>query len=211
MTEADIAADEILGSHLAGALEGAGWQSEESSAGVPPEPSFWIADPIDGTREFAAGGPGWCVAVALIQQGEPVLAAIYAPVTDRLFTAAKGQGAKRNGQPIRVSQAGLQGARLLANASNAHRFPEAQVKSLHAIALRLCAVAEAAHDGMFAAGPKQDWDLAAGDLIVREAGGRVSDLAGQPLVYGQPGQRRSGVIAGGPVLHPQIIARTRSA
>lgn len=211
VTEADIAADEILRAHLGTALQGAGWQSEESAPACPAEESFWIVDPIDGTSEYAAKGPGWCVAAALIHHGEPVLAAIYAPVNERLFTAAKGEGAKLNGKPIRVSETGLAGARLLANASNARRFPEAEVRSLHAIALRLCAVAEAAHDGMFAVGPKQDWDIAAGDLIVREAGGRVSDLGGTPLVYGRPGQRRSGVIAGGPVLHQEIIARTRGA
>lgn len=210
VTEADIEADRILREALARAPLAAGWQSEESSPQVPDESTFWLADPIDGTAEFARGGEGWCVAVALIEKGKPVLAAIYAPREQRLYLATSGKGAMLNDQPMRTSQQQtIIDASLLGNASLARKFPEARVQSLHALALRLAAIAEGRHDGMLAFGPKQDWDIAAGDLLVREAGGKASDLSGASLTYGQKGQTRSGVVAAAPSLHASLIARTR--
>lgn len=211
VTEADLAADEILSKRLRAALPDAGWQSEESATSVPQEHRFWLVDPIDGTKSFAGGSSGWCVAVALIHNGAPELAGIFAPVTGLLYTAIKGRGAFCNGLAITASpRRELEGARLIANAASLaqHGFPPVERASLHSIALRLCAVATAAQDGMLALGPKHDWDVAAGDLIVREAGGRVSDLEGAALRYGLSGHKRSGVLASGPNLHQEMIART---
>ena len=213
VTEADLEADAILARHLRAALPEAGWQSEESGSTVPSENKFWIVDPIDGTRSFAAREAGWCVAAALINNGAPELAGIFAPVTGAMFIARAGQGAWRNGERLAVTaRAQLEGAHLIASAAalNAHGFPPVNRASLHSMLLRLCAVAEGAKDGMFAIGPKHDWDVAAGDLIVREAGGLVSDLQGQPLRYASPGHRRSGVVASGPHIHADIISRTRA-
>ena len=214
VTEADLAADEILMKRLRPALPEAGWQSEESATEVPPENRFWIVDPIDGTAAFAGGEPGWCVAVALIHNGAPELAGIFAPVSGIFFTAVKGEGAKRNGQLITVSmRPELEGAHLIARAAPLaqHNYPPVNRTSLYSIALRLCAVAEGSKDGMLAIGPKQDWDIAAGDLIVREAGGGVSDLGGTPLRFGLAGHKRSGVIAAGAKIHPQMVAQAVQA
>lgn len=214
VTEADLAADEILMKRLRAALPEAGWQSEESASNVPAEKRFWIVDPIDGTAAFASGEPGWCVAVALIHDGAPELAGIFAPVSGTFFTATKGEGAKRDGKTITASnRPELEGAHLIARPAPLalHNYPPVNRSSLYSIALRLCAVAEGSKDGMLAIGPKQDWDIAAGDLIVREAGGGVSDLGGTPLRFGLAGHKRSGVIAAGAKLHPQMVAQAAQA
>lgn len=218
VTQADLTADAILREHLGEALPDAGWQSEESAAAPPAQGRYWLADPIDGTASFARGDSGWCVAVALIENHRPVLAAIYAPAMDMLWLAGAGRGAFRNGAPILAStRERLEGARLIANSSTlaperwARPFPPVERASLHAMQLRLCFVGEARQDATIAIGPKQDWDLAAGDLIVSEAGGRVSDLQGQPLRYGIAGMARSGLVAAGAGLHAEIIALTAPA
>lgn len=209
VTEADLAADAILEKRLRAALPDAGWQSEESGENVPAQDRFWLVDPVDGTSAFASNGSGWCVAVALIENGSPILSGVFAPVTATMFIAIRGRGAFRNGAAISASgRTGLEGASLIASAASLVRqqFPPVRRASLHSMALRLCAVAEGAQDGMFSIGPKHDWDVAAGDLLVREAGGTASDLAGAPLRYGLAGQRRSGVVASGPHIHPEILA-----
>ena len=214
VTEADLAADEILMKRLRPALPEAGWQSEESATEVPAENRFWIVDPIDGTAAFAGGEPGWCVAVALIHNGTPELAGIFAPISGTFFTAMKGEGAKRDGKTIFASgRPELEGAHLIARPAPLalHNYPPVNRTSLHSIALRLCAVAEGSKDGMLAIGPKQDWDIAAGDLIVREAGGGASDLGGTPLRFGLAGHKRSGVIAAGAKIHPQMVAQAAQA
>ena len=214
VTEADLAADEILMKRLRAALPEAGWQSEESATEVPAENRFWIVDPIDGTAAFAGGEPGWCVAVALIHNGTPELAGIFAPISGTFFTAMKGEGAKRDGKTISASsRPELEGAHLIARPAPLalHNYPPVNRTSLHSIALRLCAVAEGSKDGMLAIGPKQDWDIAAGDLIVREAGGGASDLGGTPLRFGLAGHKRSGVIAAGAKIHPQMVAQAAQA
>ncbi|MDP4822472.1 MAG: 3'(2'),5'-bisphosphate nucleotidase CysQ, partial [Aestuariivirgaceae bacterium] len=182
-----------------------------SAPAAPAENRFWLVDPIDGTQSFAKGDSGWCVAVALIHNGAPELAGIFAPVSGLLYTATAGHGAFCNGAAITTSRrAGLEGARLIANAAALSQagFPTVERASLHSIALRLCAVASGAQDGMLAIGPKKDWDIAAGDLIVREAGGRASDLQGAALLYGHGAPKRSGVLASGPNLHQEMISRT---
>jgi myo-inositol-1(or 4)-monophosphatase len=211
VTEADLEADRILREHLSQAPLDAGWQSEESAPQVPEQSCFWLADPIDGTREFANGGQGWCVSVALIDRGEPILAAIYVPSSEILFLAKAKQGAMQNDQPLRTSmQDNLESASLLGNMSLKKLFPEAEVNVLHALALRMANIANANHDGLAAFGHKQDWDIAAGDLLIREAGGISTDLQGERLIFGRPGAKRSGLVAAGQNLHPQLITRTRS-
>src|SRR5262249_50095104 len=115
VTEADIAVNEFLRDRLSDLMRDAGWKSEES----PPEqsnptvPLVWIVDPIDGTRAFISGSADWSISVALAEHGRPLVGAIYAPTTDEMFLALRGQGAWLNSAPIKVSAgAMLAGARL---------------------------------------------------------------------------------------------------
>lgn len=216
VSEADIAVDELLKDRLATAFPDFGWISEESigflaSAGSP----IWIVDPIDGTRSFLDGDDGWCVAAALIVDGRPIVAGIVQPATGESFEATAGGGARLNGDAIRVSRRReLQGAKLmvkprvLARPDWARAWPPVRTGSTGSLALRLCHVATGSYDGAIALGDKADWDLSAGDLIVHEAGGRVSDLEGMLLGYGPGRPGRGGFLAAGADLYDEILRHT---
>ena len=218
VSEADLAVDHLLHAALGGIDTGAGWLSEESAdeAGRQAGARCWIVDPIDGTSSFLAGSDNWSIVAALTDRGRPVLAGIYRPVSDEYFGAVLGQGAFLNEERLAVSaRRHLEGARVITHkkALDPQRWPApwppVETGMVTSLALRLCLVAEARFDAAFALAPKSDWDLAAGDLIVHEAGGRMSDLGGHTLIYNRDATRQPGFVAAGPALHDEIIARTR--
>lgn len=156
-------------------------------------PNVWIIDPIDGTTNFAHGIDQFCHSVALVRNGQPVCGAIYNPVQKKLYSAYVGKGAKFNGRPISVSKTeNLMEALLITGFPyNANLFEEKTVRSISSIrpqcrdlrrfgsaALDLCYVAHGLCDGFFEYQLKP-WDVAAGILIVREAGGKVTDINGK--------------------------------
>ena len=106
VTEADIAIDRFLRERLTRLAPDAGWLSEETEDGSArlSAPRLWIVDPIDGTRAFVAGRTDWCVSVALVENGRPVAAAVFAPIEDGLYLAIAGEGATRDGTPIAASR-----------------------------------------------------------------------------------------------------------
>ncbi len=154
----------------------------------------WVIDPLDGTTNFAHGHPFFSVSIALYERGEPALGVVFAPVLDELFVAVRGAGATLNGQPVRVSTAAS-----LTDAIFATGFPyrRNQLSSLEnnvehfnrfildvrgfrrcgSAAIDLAYVAAGRYAFFFEA-QLEPWDVAAGALLVREAGGRVSDYAG---------------------------------
>jgi len=219
VSEADLAVDDLLRARLARIDAGAAWLSEESAdaPAARARPRCWIVDPIDGTSSFLAGGDNWSVVAALGDEGRPVLAGIYRPVTNDYFSAALGHGAFRNGERLHVSMRHeLAGARIITRAKTLQPerwrqpWPAVEAGMVTSLALRLCLVADASFDAAFALGRKSDWDLAAGDLIVNEAGGRVSDLGGDTLCYNRAETRQNGFVAAAPGLFAAIVARTSS-
>jgi myo-inositol-1(or 4)-monophosphatase len=136
-----------------------------------------VVDPIDGTRAFIAGRNDWSVSAALVEDGRPVLAALFAPVTDELFLAVAGGGVTRNGAPIRVSDGGGLEATRAAGPQRrldalARHVPSIQkMPRVHSLALRLARVATGELDVTLVGPNSHDWDLAAADLLVHEAGG----------------------------------------
>jgi myo-inositol-1(or 4)-monophosphatase len=215
VTEADIASNDLLHSVLV--APGDGWLSEESENDPTRLAArrVWVVDPIDGTRAFIAGRPDWSVSAALVVDGRPVLAALYAPVTEELFVAEAGQGAMRNGAPILVSTGGgLDGARVggpkrvldrIAPASGIVAMPR-----VHSLALRLARVAHGELDAAVAGGSGHDWDLAAADLLVHEAGGMMTALDGQPLIYNRPDPVHGMLIAAGRERHAALAELVRA-
>lgn len=208
--EADLAVDALLKERLA---DGYGWLSEETE----DDPArieaarTWIVDPIDGTRSYLAGRDDWCVSAALAVGGRPVIAALYAPVTEELFVATAGEGATRNGVSIGASS----GVRLTgATAAGPKKFltwlesvdpAVVALPRIGSLALRLTRVAQGAIDLAFAGGNSHDWDLAAADLLVHEAGGAMTSLAGQPLTYNRPEPVHGPLIAAGKARHSALI------
>jgi myo-inositol-1(or 4)-monophosphatase len=213
VTEADLAVDKVLKTRLHDARPDYGWLSEET-----PDTQerlecrhVWIVDPIDGTRAFAQGGDEWCVAAALLSDGRPELAVIFRPMTEDLYEARHGQGAHRNGTPLHVDAAArLAGARIIGNASAlkqlAARAPVEPVASGNTpLSMRLARVAEGNLDAALSTTPKHDWDLAAGDLLVHEAGGAVTGLDGKRFTYNRRETRQANYLASSHVLHATLL------
>ena len=222
VTEGDIAVNNLLRTRLGALAPQASWLSEETEddlAGranrLENSATVWIVDPIDGTRAYIAGRPDWTISVALVEHGRPALAALYAPVSDEMFLSVAGAGATRNGARIRVSPGpALAGARLagpkryLDRVSGlvADTLPQPKV---HSLALRLARVAHGELDAAFASPGSHDWDLAAADLLVHEAGGAMTDLTGRPLRYNQAHPAHGALIAAGPARHDTLIDLVR--
>jgi myo-inositol-1(or 4)-monophosphatase len=216
VTEADIAANDLLRERLV--APGDGWLSEESEN----DPSrlearrVWVVDPIDGTRAFIAGREDWSVAAALVTDGRPVVAAVYAPATEEMFVAVWGGGALRNGIPIRASAgAGIDGARVggpkrMLDRIAARGAPIAIMPRVHSLALRLARVAQGELDAAAAGGNGHDWDLAAADLLVHEAGGMLTALDGKALIYNRPEPVHGVLIAAGRGRHSAMIDLVRA-
>jgi myo-inositol-1(or 4)-monophosphatase len=217
VTEADIAVDEFLRDRLSGLVREAEWKSEESHGDQPDRaaPLVWIVDPIDGTRAYISGSADWSISVALAEHGRPSIAAIYVPVTDEMFLALRGYGATLNNESIRVSDgATLAGASLAGPKRFLDRLSaitpgiRAQPK-VHSLALRIARVAHGALDAAFASGGSHDWDLAAADLLVHEAGGALTDFADRPLTYNESEAPYRALIAAGPARHAALIELVR--
>jgi len=215
VTEGDIAVNELLLARLTQLAPDAGWVSEESEPSDEIKPSNWVVDPIDGTRGFVAGRPDWTISVALVADGRPLLAALYAPVTDEMFLSARGGGATLNGSKMSVSAgAALDGARLAGPKRYLERLshlePNLQPQPrLNSLALRMARVAQGALEAAFSSGGSHDWDLAAADLLVHEAGGVMTDFAGRPLSYNRPHEVHGALVAAGSARHDALIELVR--
>ncbi len=175
---------------------------------------MWVVDPIDGTRAFLKGRDEFTVAVALVEDGRPVLGAVYNPAREEFFEATSGGGARLNGAPIRVARVDhIAGARLVLGRREAGHVKwhdslgAREVVGISSIAYKLAMVAAGRADATISLSPKSDWDVAAADLIIAEAGGTASQPDGTPLVYNRPRPRNAGVVAANPVLHRLILER----
>ncbi len=217
VSEADIAVNDFLRARLAALMPSAGWLSEETEDHLPSraQASAWIVDPIDGTRAFISGRADWTISVALVEHGRPLLATLYAPMSDEMFVAARGGGATVNGAAITANsghtleRARLAGPKRYLNRL-AHLTPDilAQPK-VHSLALRLTRVAQGQLDAALASPGSHDWDLAAADLLVHEAGGVLTDLGGHALTYNRPQIVHGALIAAGSGRHATLLGLLR--
>jgi myo-inositol-1(or 4)-monophosphatase len=214
VSEADIAVDDLLRARLRAGNDGIAWLSEESV----DDPArltaryVWIVDPIDGTRAYIAGFPDWAVSAALVADGRPVVACLYAPVSAQFFAARAQAGATCNGIPVAATKGGdLNGARLAGPRGLLERLqavlpPFTAMPRVRSLALRLAQVAHGACDAAFAGGNSHDWDLAAADLLVHEAGGALTSITGEPVTYNRPVPRHGMLVAAGRDRHAALIA-----
>ncbi|WP_050931002.1 3'(2'),5'-bisphosphate nucleotidase CysQ [Aestuariivita boseongensis] len=214
VTEADLAVNAMLEAELQAARPDYGWLSEETedSQDRLERDRVFIIDPIDGTRSFTEGSRTWAHSLAIAEKGIVTAAVIFLPQRDLLYTAEVGKGAHLNGKPLTAADRGrLPGAEVLANRGSLDkRFwrdgaPEVNRSHRPSLAYRMALVAQGRYDAMLTMFPAWEWDIAAGDLILREAGATVSDTAGQPLVFNQPHPRAKGVVAAGKSVHVAIM------
>jgi myo-inositol-1(or 4)-monophosphatase len=215
VSEADIAVDRFLHEKLS--RPGIGWLSEESADDLTrlDDERIFVVDPIDGTRSYLAGREDWSIAAALVERGRPVAAAVFAPALDEMYVASASGGATRNGKRIVATQgAALEGARLAGPQHYLERIAKTApgmvpIPKIHSLALRLARVASGDIDAAFASVNARDWDLAAADLLVHEAGGAMTGVSGEPLVYNLHDPVHGALIAAGRARHETLIGLAR--
>jgi myo-inositol-1(or 4)-monophosphatase len=215
LTVADTRANTAIEAILRGEFPQDGWLSEETedSPARLERRRVWIVDPLDGTREFVLEIPELAVAIALVEDGTPIVGVTYNPIRDELFAAARGAGATLNGRPIHVSaRTTLDGATLLASRSEDARGewdpfkPRCRVELTGSVAYKIALVAAARGDATFTLTPKHEWDVCSSVCVVEAAGGRVTDLAGRPLRFNRPLPRLDGLVASNARLHDPLLA-----
>jgi len=219
VSEADLAVDRLLGDRLRAARPDYGWLSEETADDAARLGSrrVFIVDPIDGTRAFLRGDADWTVSLAVVEDGRPVAAAVLCPLRDELFLAALGAGARLNGAATRTSGATvLAGSRMggpkgfVRHATFAAAGVE-PVPPVHSLAYRMSLVAAGRLDAAAASSRACDWDLAAADLLVHEAGGRLTDLDGHRVTYNRDSVRHPPLVAATPALLAPVTTLLKTA
>lgn len=207
VSEADLAVDAYLARFLREARPDYGWLSEETADDQTrlDHDRVFIVDPIDGTRAFLAGGDEWTVSIAVVEQGRPVAGTVFCPCRNEMFLANENGGAWLNGERISVSSrssvagAALTGPHSIVANKDVLKAGFKGTTILRSLAYRLTMVAAGRVDVGAARGGPSDWDLAAADLLVQEAGGKLTDLSGRNLIYNRA---RTG--------HPALIAAPTS-
>ncbi len=214
VTDADLASQRHVAELFAREFPESTLLAEEE--GVVPDPQAqwcWVVDPLDGTVNYAHGLIPWCVSIGLVHRDQIVVGVIYDPVSDTVFSAERGRGAFENGQPMRVSSAEALRDSLIATGLPTNptdldrlmhwfaRFSQGThaVRRSGSTAWNLAMLARGSFEVKFASGIKP-WDVAAGILLVEEAGGRITDLEGRPYQLGQPG-----ILATNGRLHQQAL------
>ena len=212
VSEADLAVDELLKDRLQTAAPDYGWLSEETADDRVrlERRRVWIVDPIDGTRAYLAGRDDWSVSAALVEDGRPLLGAVFAPATKEFFFAESGQGAQHNGEWIAVAPGvsldvtRMSGPKFLLDRVRGAPSEEAYSR-IGSLALRLSRVAQGVLDAAFAGGNSRDWDLAAAHLLVTEAGGAMTTLQGEGLIFNRSEVAHQVLVAAGHDRHSRLL------
>lgn len=216
VTEADLAIDKMLHSELLAAQPDYGWLSEETedSSARLSRPSVFIVDPIDGTRAFIAGEKTFAHSLAIAEDGEVVTAVVHLPMKGLTYSATKDGGAFLNGKPINASsQHDMAAARMLITRPTLKPelwpggAPDLSPNFRPSLAYRMCLAADGSFDGMITLRDTWEWDVAAGDLIAREAGATVTTRQNLLACYNNPQPLLAGMIAAPTCLHPKFIER----
>ena len=218
VTEADFLVDRFLKQRLETLLPEAGWLSEETEDLLArlSKNLVFVVDPIDGTRGFMSGRSAWAVAIALVEDGRPLFGIVHAPALGETYVAIKGAGARLNDKAIEVSKIRAIGAetRVAAPVFLAKQLHEAGLRfdlqpKISSLALRIAAVASGALDAGFASENSHDWDIAAADLVLHEAGGRLASLDGCAIVYNRQDTRHGLLTAAPEQIHAEVNAAAR--
>jgi myo-inositol-1(or 4)-monophosphatase len=214
VTAADLEADRAIKKLLRDPSPGYGWLSEET---VDNDDRLecrrvWIVDPLDGTKEFINGIPEFAVAIALVEDGVPVLGVTYNPIKREMYWAARGVGCHLNTQRVRVTRKRtLKRATVLASRSETARGEwqgfggMLKVRPTGSVAYKLAMVAAGKADATFTRSPKSEWDIASGAALVIEAGGTITDIKGREIRFNQRNVKLEGLIADNTILHAALM------
>ena len=218
VTVADLAVNRLCASTLQSARPEYGWLSEETldDPDARQKSRCWVVDPIDGTRAYMDGTPDWCIGLAIVEDGKAVAGVVYAPALGQFYEARRVAGARRNGAALQVSAQGQEaGSRLITNEGMITHpgwrqpWPEVHLArpKPNATLLRLALVAAGDWDAVLVLAEKADWDLAAGAVLITEAGGQATTHAGEQLVFNRAIPAQRSVLASGKALHPLLVRR----
>jgi myo-inositol-1(or 4)-monophosphatase len=212
VTEADRAANKVLREILV--QDGEGWLSEESAEdpGRLERARVWIVDPLDGTREFVARIPEWCISIALVENGRPIACGIHNPSTGETFLGSKECGLTYNGAPARSSaRRELSGATVLASRTEVQRgewkrFESAPlaIRAMGSVAYKLALVAAGLADATWTLCPKHEWDVAAGVGLIAFGGGFATRLDNVPVTFNNRPCLLPHLLAGGSGLAEEL-------
>lgn len=215
VTNADFEVDAFLRETLTAARPAYGWLSEETADSDVERrvaaPRTFIVDPIDGTRAFIEGRDIWCISVAIVENGRPVAGVLHCPALSETIMATAGGGAFRNGERIAVRPPRpvplIGGPKPLVGRLAEHApFDVERHGHVPSLAYRLSMVARGAMDGTFVKPASADWDIAAADLILHEAGGMLTDAKGRVPHLNGPDPAKGLLVAGHPSLHAALLA-----
>ncbi|MDP3739784.1 MAG: 3'(2'),5'-bisphosphate nucleotidase CysQ [Hyphomonadaceae bacterium] len=218
VTEADIAVNDLIAKRLRAARPDDGWLSEETKDDPVErrQQRVWVVDPIDGTKAFVRGEPGFSISIARLEGNRPVVAALFNPLTREMFAASEGRGAVLNGDRItapRTCELGGCGMilrpEMYARLSAHPGWPKTRLLTPmpNSIAYRIALVAAGQWDAAIGLGKTNDWDIAAAILILKEAGGVATDGYGERFVFNQPVTKHPGIVAAGAGLHALIMEK----
>ncbi|PNQ00652.1 inositol monophosphatase family protein [Sphingobium sp. SA916] len=208
--EADLELDAMLRERLHAIDPSAGWLSEETADTVHrlDLPRVWVVDPIDGTRDYLRGRPGWAVSVALVEHGAVRFGILAAPARNELWIAQAGAGATRNGRTLQAgSRAVLPGSRVPADQLPRHDRDLVTVDKPNSIALRMAMVAADEADLVATVRWGNEWDVAAAALIAEEAGAIVTDALSNPFSFNRPQPTAFGLLCAAPGIHAAAAER----
>jgi myo-inositol-1(or 4)-monophosphatase len=210
VSDIDMAVDALLKERLSGLLPEAAWLSEETV----DDPvrlgarRLWLVDPIDGTRDYVRGRGGWCVSVALVEDGQPVFAVMAAPVQAKLWVARAGEGTTCNGETLTSSSRNeFSGARVPTDALPKIDRDLVVVEKPNSIAMRMTMVACDRADLVATLRWGHEWDIAAAHLVAQEAGAVVTNATGQPIRYNKREPMDFGLICSSPGIHGAAVER----
>ncbi|MBW6528088.1 3'(2'),5'-bisphosphate nucleotidase CysQ [Sphingomonas sp. RHCKR7] len=211
--EVDLDVDRMLHARLGALLPEAGWLSEET-ADRPDRLArerVWVVDPIDGTRDYIRGRAGWCVSIALVEHGRPVIGVLDAPARGEVWRARDGAGAtlvREDGRGFDLAagdRRDFEGARVPVDALPKTDRTLVAVEKPNSIALRIAMVASDRADLVATLRWGNEWDIAAAVLVASEAGASVSDALGAPILFNKPDPRAYGVLVTAPGIHAAAV------
>ncbi|WP_333647709.1 3'(2'),5'-bisphosphate nucleotidase CysQ [Candidatus Binatus sp.] len=214
VTAADLEADRAIKKLLRDPFPGYGWLSEETADNDDRLKCrrVWIVDPLDGTKEFIKGIAEFAVAIALVEDGVPVLGVTYNPIKREMYWAARGVGCHLNTRRVRVTRKRtLKRATVLASRSETARGEwqlfsgMLKVSPTGSVAYKLAMVAAGKADATFTRSPKSEWDIASGAALVVEAGGTITDIKGREIRFNQRNVKLEGLIADNTALHAALM------
>lgn len=214
VTEADFAANRVLADCLRPARPAYGWLSEESDDDPVrlTQETLFVIDPIDGTRGFIDGSADWVVSAAVVHAGRPVAGVLYAPVRDEVFTAVQGGPAHKNGVPLAIADprrdAPLRisaGKDMLKRLDPAFAAGVERTAHVPSLAYRIAMIADGRIDATLVKPHAHDWDIAAAELILECAGGRLCDCEEMPVIYNRPDVSHGFLVGAGNAVMPGLL------